>query len=1010
MATVLAPQTASHGVPDTNREPHIPLATYRIQLNRSFTFPQARDIVAYLHALGISDLYASPLFKASPESTHGYDIADHNSLNPVLGSPHDFDALVAELAQHGMGLLLDTVPNHMGIGEPSNAWWMDVLENGPASPYAPYFDIDWHPVKREMDNKVLLPILGNQYGQVLEAQELQVRYADGAFLLYYYDHCLPVNPRSYQVILEIQLDTLLTEPGPDDEGVQEYQSIITALNNLPTRIETDALKVAERHREKEIIKRRLQALYANSEATRTAIDTGLQIINGTPGDPRSFDLLNRLIDRQAYRLAYWRVAAEQINYRRFFDVNDLAAIRMEREDVFEATHKLILRLLAEGKVTGLRLDHPDGLYDPAGYFRRLQDAYAEARGQGTADSEQREEPDSSEQVASRQLPAASVRPLYVLAEKILARGESLPAEWPIYGTTGYDFATALTGVLVDTSAERRINEIYTDFTGLKLNFDDLVYDTRKQIMRTSLASELTVLSFALSRVAEHNRYYRDFTLSTLRDVIREVIACFPVYRTYIVATTDQVSDRDQHVIETAVARARRRNPAAETSIYEFLRDILLLRYPGTADEATRDEQHQFVMKFQQVTGPVMAKGLEDTAFYIYNRLTALNEVGGEPRQFGTSLSAFHRQNQERRRDWPHAMIASSTHDTKRSEDVRARITVLSELTEDWRKLLTRLGRLNARKKREVDGKRAPSRNEEYLLYQTILGTLPIEPPEGAQRAAYIERIQTYMIKAIREAKVNTSWLNPNNEYDDALLEFVEATLNDQRFYTLIAPLLHKVAHFGVYNTLAQTLLKLTAPGVPDIYQGNDLFDFSLVDPDNRRPVDYGLRRYLLDELQHAPVALAELAHQVSDPRDSRSKLFLTYRTLGFRRNHAALFQHGDYTALEATGAAASEIIAFSRSHGGETTITVAPRLLAKKLNATMVPLGAAVWADDMLVLPGAAAGQAYTNVLTEEIVVATARDGVVGLPLAAVLANFPVALLEETRRQEDKQTSGQEDL
>ena len=993
MATVLAPQTASHGEPDTNREPHIPLATYRIQLNRSFTFPQARDIVAYLHALGISDLYASPLFKASAESTHGYDITDHNSLNPVLGSPQDFDALAAELGQHGMGLLLDTVPNHMGIGEPSNVWWMDVLENGPASPYAPYFDIDWHPVKREMDNKVLLPVLGNQYGQVLEAQELQVRYADGAFLLYYYEHCLPVNPRSYPLILEIQLDALLTQPGPDDEGVQEYQSIITALNNLPTRIETDVLKVAERHREKEIIKRRLQALYTSSEAARAAIDTGLQVVNGTLGEARSFDLLDHLVDRQAYRLAYWRVAAEQINYRRFFDVNDLAAIRMEREDVFEATHKLILRLLTEGKVTGLRLDHPDGLYDPAGYFKRLQAAFAEARVQGSGFRVQ--EADNAEQAPSLQPPVAHARPLYVLAEKILARGESLPAEWPIHGTTGYDFATALTGVLVDTSAERRINEIYTDFTGFKLNFDDLVYDTRKQIMRTSLASELTVLSFALTRVAEHNRYYRDFTLSTLRDVIREVIACFPVYRTYIVAATDEVGERDQHVIETAVARARRRNPAAETSIYEFLRDILLLRYPGTADEATRDEQRQFVMKFQQVTGPVMAKGLEDTAFYIYNRLTSLNEVGGEPRQFGTSLAAFHRQNQERRRDWPHAMIASSTHDTKRSEDVRARINVLSELTEDWRKLLTRLGRLNARKKRELDGKRAPSRNEEYLLYQTILGTLPIDPPEGAARAAYIERIQAYMIKAIREAKVNTSWLNPNNEYDDALLEFVDATLNDQRFYVLITPLLHKVAHFGVYNALAQTLLKLTAPGVPDIYQGNELFDFSLVDPDNRRPVDYELRRYLLNELQRMPVA-ADIAHQVSDTRDSRSKLFLSYRTLGFRRAHAALFQHGDYTVLEATGAAAGEIIAFSRSHAGETAITVAPRLLAKKLNATIVPLGGAVWATDMLVLPGALAGQAYTNVLTEETIVATARDGTIGLPLAAVLANFPVALLHET--------------
>ncbi|MBC8160820.1 MAG: malto-oligosyltrehalose synthase, partial [Roseiflexaceae bacterium] len=747
---------------DEQRPTRIPRATYRLQFNSGFTFGQARAIVAYLDALGVSDLYASPLFRASPDSTHGYDIANHNQINPVLGGEAEFDALAAELNARNMGLLLDTVPNHMGIGEPSNEWWMDVLENGPSSIYAPYFDIDWQPVTRELENKVLLPILGQQFGRVLEQGELRLTYEHGMFFLDYYDHRLPVNPRSYRLILQHELEALRTQLDEATPDLLEYESILTGLSNLPMRTETEPARVAERNREKEILKRRLDTLASGSEPVQAAIAEAVRQINGTPGQPRSFDLLEQLVDWQAYRLTYWRVAAEEINYRRFFDVNDLAAIRMEREDVFLATHKLLMQLFAQGKLSGIRLDHTDGLYDPAGYFARLQQAFAEA-------NSEIQNPALSPQPSalSPQPSALPARPLYLLTEKILARGEPIPPEWAIYGTTGYDFLNAANSVFVDTAAERRFSEIYSDFVGRRMDFDELTYQTRRQIMRVSLASELLVLATALNRVAERTRYYRDFTLNSLREALREVIACFPVYRTYTVAASDTVGERDRQVIEQTVARSRRRNPAAEPSIYEFIRDVLLLRYPDHAGEADRAEQREFVMRFQQLTGPVMAKGLEDTAFYIYNRLISLNEVGGEPRHFGGSVAAFHRQNSERLRDWPHAMLCSSTHDTKRSEDVRARINLLSEVPEQWRTLLTRLARLNQRKKTEIEGVRAPDRNDEYLLYQTVLGTLPLDTPHGAALDEYVARIQAYMAKAIREAKVHTSWLNQNTQYNEA---------------------------------------------------------------------------------------------------------------------------------------------------------------------------------------------------------------------------------------------------
>src|SRR5882672_5775646 len=583
----------------------IPTCTYRLQFNRWFTVSQAREIVPYLDALGISDVYASPYFQASPNSLHGYDITDHNKLNAAIGSREEYDAWVGELHAHAMGQILDFVPNHVGIAEPLNEWWMDVLENGPSSRFAPYFDIDWQPLKSDLRDKVLLPILSDQYGRVLERGELQVRFEEGTFYLLYGERRLPIAPGTYRYVLEIALRNLTEHK--EEDFYAELQSILTALEYLPKRTETDPKRIAERIREKEIIKRRLERRCAEAPQVQQAIEKALAQFNGEPGDPRSFDALDKLLNAQSYRLAFWRVAAEEINYRRFFDVNDLAAIRVELPKVFDAIHRLTLELVSTGAVTALRIDHPDGLYLPREYFEKLQQRCAKALGIG--------------------LPRDG-RAIYMVAEKILTGSETLPKEWPVHGTTGYDFANEVTQLLVDSSAETAITRTFHRFIGHSMPFGHLLYAKKLQIMKLSLANDVDVLGNMLDRLSEQNRWYRDFTLEALSRAVRETIACFPVYRTYL-APGQPVSEDDRQIVERAVAAAKRRNPAMDESIFNFLCDVLLLRSPQDLDAARRAAHAQFVLKFQQTTGPVMAKGLEDTLFYIYNRLPALNEVGGE---------------------------------------------------------------------------------------------------------------------------------------------------------------------------------------------------------------------------------------------------------------------------------------------------------------------------------------------------------------------------------------------
>jgi (1->4)-alpha-D-glucan 1-alpha-D-glucosylmutase len=904
--------------------PRIPVCTYRLQFNRWFTFAQAREIVPYLHALGVSDVYASPYFQASPESMHGYDITDHNQLNAAIGSREEYDAWIAELHGHGMGQVLDFVPNHMGVMQSGNKWWMDVLENGPSSMYAPYFDIDWQPLKSDLRDKVLLPILTDQYGRVLERGEFQVRFEEGAFYLAYRNQKLPIAPGTYRYILELALENLADYK--DEDFYAEFQSILTALEYLPRRTETDPEKIAERTREKEIVKRRLERRCQEAPQVQRAIEKALAQINGRPGDPRSFDKLDELLNAQSYRLAFWRVAAEEINYRRFFDVNELAAIRMELPEVFEAAHQLVLDLVRTGAVTGLRIDHPDGLYLPKEYLETLQHRSARALGL---------------------LLPKDGRAIYMIVEKILTSAEKLRSDWPVHGTTGYDFANQLAGVLVDTSAEAAITRTFHRFIGHTMHSGHLVYAKKRLVTRIALANEVEVLGTMLDRLSEKNRWYRDFTFEALARAVRETIACFPVYRTYL-APGQPVSEEDRQVIERAIAAAKRRNPAIEESIFNFLRDILLFRFPENLDTQSREEHMHFVLKFQQCTGPIMAKGLEDTVFYIYNRLAALNEVGGEPQQFGLSVDAFHQRNFDRHRNWSATLLATSTHDTKRSQDVRARMVAISEIPDVWRRSLAKWRTANRRWKKTVNEAEAPDSNEEYLLYQTLLGTWPVGNdgvPEQKVGGEYIERIQAYMTKALNEAKLNTSWIQPNEEWLAASRDFVAKILDPgpkNKFLPIFLPVAETIGRLGAINSLAQTLLKLTSPGVPDIYQGNEIWDFSLVDPDNRRPVDYKVRAEMLSCLStKSPEDL------LRNWPDGRIKMFLTQQTLRFRNEHVDLFRSGNYLPLPATGAFADCCIAFARQLNGQWIIAVAPRLSSR---VGFPPIGGR-WKDTAVELP-----------------------------------------------------------
>ena len=933
--------TLAEGAAELQSAPSVvlPESTYRFQFNKEFTYKAAEKLIPYLAKLGISHCYASPLLKARPGSMHGYDIINHKELNPEIGTPAEFDAFVRNLRRHGIGLILDTVPNHMGIGK-VNPWWMDVLENGPASIFADYFDIDWAPIKPELFGKVTIPILGEAYGAIVKGGHFKLAFdaARGALKLIYYDHEFPLNPLSYPQVLNNRIDVLKERLGKNNPDVMEYQSIITALSNLPTHTQRNTF--GDRIREKQVQMLRLAHLCKRNGEITNFIEQNLSEFEVHANDRTSAERMHNLLEAQAYRLVFWRVATDEINYRRFFDVNDLAAVRTEDPRVFAEMHDLIFNLLEEGKIDGLRIDHPDGLFDPAQYFNQLQTQAAEKMG--------------------RELPAGTELslgkdnlPIYIAVEKILAPFEHLEDDWAVHGTVGYDFLNALQNVFIASDNEEKFSQLYQKYVGKTIEFDRLKRECKGLILDTVLASELHVLAHRLNEIAQMSWNYRDFTLNSLRTALRHIVINFPVYRTYVTAKKSDKNAR--HYIDWAVRLAKRYGASVMPEVYDFVRDVLCLEMAESADVSAESSKQfllamqTFAMKFQQFTGPVMAKSVEDTLFYRFNRFVALNEVGGEPDRFGISLGSFHYQNQQRQMRRPYEMLATSTHDTKRSEDVRARLAVISELPSVWDARLAQWSRINRARKVSIDEEQAPDANDEYLIYQTVVGACPLFG--AAENALEISktmetfkaRINEYILKAARESKSHTSWVNKNEDYEHAVSGFIDRIFADtpnNLFYADFREFSRLLAPLGFLNGLAKTVIKFTAPGVPDIYQGNELWDFSLVDPDNRRAVDYKVRGRYLDELKKlADIAVTITAsdkdrtnlqkivtESLKSLQDGRAKLLTILIALACRQELEGIFTRGRYQALEVRGDAANHVIAYLRELDDQWTITVAPRL------------------------------------------------------------------------------------
>ncbi len=945
-----------------------PVSTYRLQLGADLTLASAASLAPYLARLGVTECYCSPVLAAAPGSAHGYDICDHARIDAGLGGEEGWTAFTGAIRAHGLGLLLDFVPNHMSIHAEANAWWRSVLENGPSSPFAHFFDIDWEPVKPELRGKVLLPILGEQYGVALHAGHLHIEYEAGKFRLRYFGASLPLNPRQMRLLLRHDAGALETALGVADPCFQEFQSILFQLDHLPARTDTDPDKVAARMREKDIAAQRLERLVDACDPVRQHVERNVRHFNGVPGDRPSFDLLHELLEAQAYRLSYWRTATHEINYRRFFDVNALAGIRMEAPDVFSAAHARLADMAGRGEITGVRLDHIDGLFDPAAYLRELAGLVG---------------PD---------------RPLYTVVEKILSGDEPLRPGWQVHGTTGYDFLNDVNGLFVDAGRAHAVRRVYARFTGRAGTFDDVAYEAKKLIILTTMASELNVLAHDLNRTSEREREYRDFTLDSLQDALREIVACFPVYRTYFVPGGPTPSD--DRAVSAAVSAALRRNAAMEPSIFHFIRQMLVPVPAPELSAAEFDRRARFAMKFQQYTGPVQAKGVEDTAFYRYAPLASLNEVGGRPDRFGRAPSEFHFANARRLEEWPLAMIATATHDTKRGEDARARLSVLSEIPEEWRTIVSRWSRANASARVEVNGEPAPDRHDEMLFYQALLGAWPagLAGPPGT---GLVDRMRGYLLKAVKEEKIHTSWVNPSEAYDAAVTRFVDRALtgsNSRSFLAFFLPFQQRVARLGAVNSLSQLTLKLASPGVPDFYQGTELWDLSLVDPDSRRVVDFELRAQWLDGLEPvlasegpAERRIADLSDLLATWESGRIKLYYTAAGLRLRRRQAGLFLQGSYEPLEPAGERADHLVAFCRALGDRRVVVLAPRLVAGLCGSNgSFPVGPAAWGDTTVPLPPDFAGVGWRNAFTGE------RLGPAGGPAPVLRAADALATLPAT--------------
>ncbi|AFY41780.1 malto-oligosyltrehalose synthase [Nostoc sp. PCC 7107] len=916
----------------------IPKATYRIQFTPQFGFDDARAIASYLSDLGISDLYASPIFKARTDSTHGYDVVDATQLNPQLGTTEDFANLVAKLQSLGMGWLQDIVPNHNAYSS-ENPYLMDVLEHGADSSYTDYFDVCWNSPFANSQERILAPLLGDFYGEALEKGDIQLQYGQNGLTVNYYSLKLPLRLESYTKFISYNLGKLTRTLGRNHPDFIKLLGILYILKSVPS-------EVAGKQCQDQIafIKGLIWELYNSNDDIREFITENLKIFNGEPGNSESFNLLDDLLNDQFYRLAFWKVGAEEMNYRRFFTVNELISVKVEEMRVFNNTHSLIHKLVEEGVFTGLRIDHIDGLYNPTQYLERLREKMGD---------------------------------VYITVEKILELTEDLPNYWQIQGTSGYDFLNYVNGVFCQVQNERSFDKIYSSFIGSRFNYSSLVQEKKHLILEKNLAGDVDNLANLLKNIASKYRYGNDFTLNGLKRAIAEVLMLFPVYRTYI--TPDTIPDSDKACIQQVINKAKKQVPLLQHEM-NFLEKVMLLQFDESLSQTEKEQWIYFVLRMQQYTGPLMAKGVEDTTLYVYNRLISLNEVGGNPSHFGITIEQFHHFNQQHQANWPHTMNATATHDTKRGEDVRARLNVLSEIPQEWEQQVNRWSELNQQHRNLVD------RNDEYFLYQTLVGALPFAEHE---QASFVERVQEYMIKAIREAKVHTAWLRPDDEYEAACTTFIQKVLDTNlspQFLERFRPFQQKIAEYGIFNSLSQTLLKITAPGVPDFYQGTELWDLSLVDPDNRRPVDFELRRTYLSTIQEQIKTdiLSLIAELLTNKTDGRIKLFLTLQALTARIKYLSLFQNGEYQPIEIHGTHANHIIAFARQHHNQTAIAIIPRFLTTLIQPGQTPLGESVWQDTHLKLPS----KTWQNLLTQQTL--HTEDT---LPIATALSHLPVALL-----------------
>ncbi|MCK5511164.1 MAG: malto-oligosyltrehalose synthase [Thermodesulfovibrionia bacterium] len=926
----------------------IPVATYRLQFNPDYGFQKAHAIIPYLSELGISDIYASPVFKAKKGSSHGYDVVALNQLNTELGTDKDFDELIGALKNAGMGWIQDFVPNHMAF-DGENHMLMDILENGSHSEYYGFFDIEWEHSYESIRGRLLAPFLGRPYGESMEDGEITVRYDNEGFSINYYELRLPLKIESYVNIITHRLTTLKKSLGEDHPDFIKLLGILYSLKNLTTSRE----EIFARYNQIRFIKKILWELYNKNHDVKNFFNENLRIFNGEKGNPESFNMLDSLLSEQLFKLSFWKVASEEINYRRFFNINNLISLRMEDEHVFNHAHSLILSLLKDGKCNGLRIDHIDGLYDPTGYLKRLRERAGDT---------------------------------YIVVEKILGLKETLPSFWQVQGTTGYDFLNYVNRIFCDVRNGRKFNKIYYNFTGFKISYETLIYKKKKLIIEKDMTGDVDNLAHLLKKISSRDRNGSDITLYGLKRAIIEILALFPVYRTYVSQDVSGVSARSH--IRKAVKKARDKNPQLFHEL-NFIERFLQLQFRKYLSDETKRDWVFFFMRFQQVTAPLMAKGFEDTTLYVYNRLMSLNEVGGSPDTFGMPVEGFHSFNEKRAVTWPHSMNTTSTHDTKRGEDVRARINVLSEIPQQWEANLKKWNKLNQKKKKMLKGKLVPDRNDEYMLYQTLLGAFPFHHEESHN---FVERIKLYIIKAVREAKFHTAWLKPDIKYEEIFLSFIDELLkqSDQNYFLKEFLLFQKkIAYYGIYNSLAQILIKITSPGVPDFYQGTELWELNLVDPDNRRPVDFTERTRLLQEIKAGEIKdTVNLIHELLSSReDGRIKLFLIYRALMARKKHSALFEKGAYIPLETDGKHKDSIVAFAREHKPLWSITIAPRFLTGVVKEDEYPLGTEVWDNTHIVVPEEAPSS------WKEEITGLESEGGQTIAVGEVLKYFPCALL-----------------